>query len=313
MGSTTGRLLQRRPLNSATLLSSVLARAQRNVGLSTSPNVRPGTTSTMSRMMLSSARSSRRRSVRTSPRVTLLRPSVPSGPSRSVNPRRRTSRSTLPRLSVRRFPKSFAAHPAANWSLVQRSASPRRRPLSPRCQRRPATWSPKRSASTSPSWCPCSSPLRSVLTSPRRSAPGPARTPGRSRSLSSRSGVTSPLPSLVLLKQPDNCHFTETNLITWANEKSTTNYTYIPQTYTLLFQEYGLWLTAIIKSFRVLIETPKKVHTSRPNERNPFMKKAIGVVQYYLLKIISLKSITVMGKMCCYNNVLKYTPCYKCK
>merc|ERR1712029_1181285 len=131
-------------------------------------------------------------------RVTPPRRSVPSGPSRSVLPRRLTSRSTLPRLSVRRSQKSFAAHPAANWSLVQRSASPRRRPLSLRCQRRPATWSPKRSASTSPSWCLCSSPLRSASTSPRRSAPGPAPTPGRSRSPSSRSGVMSPLPSLVL-------------------------------------------------------------------------------------------------------------------
>merc|ERR1719369_2010934 len=260
------------------------------------------------RMTLLSARPSRRRSARTSLRVTPLSRSVPSGPSRSVNPTRRPSRSTLLRLGVRRSPRSFAARPAANWRPAQRSASPRPRPLSLRCQRRPATWSPKRSASTSQSWCPCSSPLRSASTSPRRSAPGPAPTPGRSRSLLSRSGVTSPLPNLVLLKQPDNRHFTETDLITATNEKSTTNYTYIPQPYTLLFQEYGLWVTAIIKSFRVLIETPKKVQTSRPNERNPFMKKAIGVVQYYLLKIISLKSITVMGKMCCYNNILKYTP-----
>merc|ERR1712212_853196 len=92
----------------------------------------------------------------------------------------------------------MGAHLAVSWCPAQRSASPRRRLLSPRCQRRPATWSPKRSASTSPSWCPCSSLLRSVLTSPRRSAPGPARTQGRSRSPSSRSGVMSPLPSLVL-------------------------------------------------------------------------------------------------------------------
>merc|ERR1712241_984698 len=77
----------------------------------------------------------------------------------------------------------------------QRSALTRKRPLSRRSQRRPATLSPKGSASMSPSWCPCSSLLRSVLTSPRRSAPGPAPTQGRSRSLWSRSGVTSPLLS----------------------------------------------------------------------------------------------------------------------
>merc|ERR1711970_268058 len=135
---------------------------------------------------------------RTSLRVTPLSKSVPSGPSRSVNLTRRPSRSTLLRLSVRRSPRNFAAHPAANWRPAQRSASPRLRLLFLRYQRRLATWSPKRSASTSPSWCPCSSPLRSALTSPRRSAPGPAQTQGRSRSLSSRSGVMSPLPSLVL-------------------------------------------------------------------------------------------------------------------
>merc|ERR1711887_507043 len=148
--------------------------------------------------MLLSARPSRRRSARTSLRVTPPRRSVPSGPSRSVNLTRRTSRSTHPRLSVRRFPKNFAAHPAVIWCPAQRSASPRPRLLFPRCQRRPATWSPKRSASTSPSWFPCSSPLRSASTSPRRSAPGPARTQGRSRSQLSRSGATSPLPSLAL-------------------------------------------------------------------------------------------------------------------
>merc|ERR1711887_271726 len=116
--------------------------------------------------MLLSARPSRRRSARTSLRVTPPRRSVPSGPSRSVNLTRRTSRSTHPRLSVRRSPKNFAAHPAVIWCPAQRSASPRPRLLFPRCQRRPATWSPKRSASTSPSWFPCSSPLRSASTSP---------------------------------------------------------------------------------------------------------------------------------------------------
>merc|ERR1712180_434175 len=63
-------------------------------------------------------------------------------------------------------------------------------------QRRPATWSPKRSASMSPSSFLCSSLLRNVLTSPRRSAPGPAPTQGRFRSLLSRSGVTFQLPNL---------------------------------------------------------------------------------------------------------------------
>merc|ERR1712066_79767 len=67
-----------------------------------------------SKMMLFHARLSRRRSARMSLRDTPPRRSVQSGPSRSVSPRRRTSRSTLPRLSVRRSPKSFAAHPAVS-------------------------------------------------------------------------------------------------------------------------------------------------------------------------------------------------------
>ena len=71
-----------------------------------------------------------------------------------------------------------------------------------RSQRRPATLSPKGSASTSPSWCPCSSLLRSVLTSPRRSAPGLAPTQGRSRSLLSRSGAMYQLPSLAWPNEP---------------------------------------------------------------------------------------------------------------
>ena len=51
-----------------------------------------------------------------------------------------------------------------------------------RFPRRPVTSSPSVSASTLPSLSPSSSPLRSASTSPRRCAPGPGRTPGRSRS-----------------------------------------------------------------------------------------------------------------------------------
>merc|ERR1712098_1009276 len=65
-------------------------------------SARPGTTSTTSKMTWLSARLSRRRSARMSLRVTPPRRSVPSGPSRSVSLRRRTSRSTRQRPSVRR-------------------------------------------------------------------------------------------------------------------------------------------------------------------------------------------------------------------
>merc|ERR1711994_531269 len=47
------------------------------------------------------------------------------------------------------------------------------------------------------------SPLRSVWMFPRRCAPGPSPTPGRSRSLSSRNGAMSPLRSLAWPKHLD--------------------------------------------------------------------------------------------------------------
>merc|ERR1712142_1254465 len=96
---------------------------------------------------------SRRRSVRMSPKATPLRRNVPSGQSRSVNLRRRGSRSILPKLSVRRYPVSFAAHLDVSSSQAQRSALTKRRLLLLMSQRRPATWSPKRNASMSQNWC----------------------------------------------------------------------------------------------------------------------------------------------------------------
>merc|ERR1712126_118848 len=146
--------------------------------------------------MLSTVRPFRRKSVRTLPKVTPLSKSVQNGPSKSVLPRRSRLRSTHLKLSVRRFPVSSVAHQVVSSSPAQRSALTGRRLLLQRFPRRPVTLSPKRSASTSPNWCPCSSLLRSALTSPRRSAPGPAPTQGRSRSQLSRSGATCQLPSL---------------------------------------------------------------------------------------------------------------------
>merc|ERR1712226_1528311 len=74
------------------------------------------------------------------------------------------------------------------------------KPLFPRFLKKLATLSPRRSANTSPNWSPCSSLLRSALTFPRRSAPGPAPTQGRSRSQLSRNGVMCQLLSQDLLK-----------------------------------------------------------------------------------------------------------------
>merc|ERR1719481_189677 len=64
--------------------------------------------------------------------------------------------------------------------------------LRPWCRTPPRNsvlWSPREPVSTSPSWCP------------RRCAPGPGPTPGRSRNLWSRSGATFLLRNLVLLKR----------------------------------------------------------------------------------------------------------------
>merc|ERR1711911_82619 len=78
---------------------------------------------------------------------------------------------------------------------VPRSAGTRPRPLSRTSPMRSAPWSPRGPVPTSPSWCPSSLPLRSASTCSRRSAPGPSPTPGRSRSLWSRSGVVRSLAS----------------------------------------------------------------------------------------------------------------------
>ena len=159
-----------------------------------------GIMSTMLKMMLSTVRPFRRKSVRTLPKVTPLSKNVQNGPSKSVLPRRSRLRSTHLKLSVKRFPVSSAAHQVVSSNLAQRNVLTGRRLLFQRFLRRPVTLSPKRSASTSPNWCPYSSLLRSALTSPRRSAPGPAPTQGRSRSQLSRSGATCQLLSPDLLK-----------------------------------------------------------------------------------------------------------------
>ena len=60
-----------------------------------------------------------------------------------------------------------------------------------------ATLNLKRLVLSSPNWFPCWNPLKNVLTFPRKFAQGTDKTPERSRSLLSRSGVTSPLLNLV--------------------------------------------------------------------------------------------------------------------
>merc|ERR1712126_720354 len=78
----------------------------------------------------------------------------------------------------------------------RRSAMTRLRPWCRTPPRNSVLWSPREPVSTSPSWCPSWSPPRSVWMYPRRCAPGPGPTPGRSRNLWSRSGATFLLKNL---------------------------------------------------------------------------------------------------------------------
>merc|ERR1719474_704265 len=124
-----------------------MAQDQLNVGLCTSPSVRPDIMNMMLRMMLLTVRQYMRKNVKMSPRDIPLRRSVPSGPSKFANLRRRTSRSTLQKLNVKRFQKSFAVHLDVTSSQAQRNALTRRRQLYQRYPKKLATWNHKSSAS----------------------------------------------------------------------------------------------------------------------------------------------------------------------
>merc|ERR1711931_265978 len=128
-----------------------------------------------------------------------LTQSAPSGQRRFAMSPRRMSRSTPQSLDVPRNQESSVPQLVVDSSKELRNVMTKPRLLS----RMP----PRNSVLLSPS-VPASLLLsfpqpRSVLMSPRRSAPGPEPTPGRSRSQWSRSGVTFLLRSLVLPKQYD--------------------------------------------------------------------------------------------------------------
>nr|ABU41119.1 hypothetical protein [Lepeophtheirus salmonis] len=196
-----------RPSSFVTLPWSAKVKDLKNVRLFTNPSVKPSTTNTMLRMMLSTVRSSKKRSARMSPKVTPLSKNVPNGPNKSVQMKRRTSRNTVPKLNVRRSPDNCAVPPAVFPNPDLKNASTRKKPLSKKSQRKIVTWNPKSPANKSPNWFPASNLFRSVLIYLKKSALVPERTPERSKSPLSRNGATFLLLLLVWLLNFYNDNF----------------------------------------------------------------------------------------------------------
>ena len=143
--------------------------------------------------MLLIVRPSKKRSARMWPKVTPLRRSVPNGPNKSVLARRRTSRSTLLKLNVRRSPGNFVDPLDVFSNLDPKNVSTKRRLSSKKFLRKLATSNLKSLVNLSPNWFPCWNLLKNVLTFPRKFAQETDKTPERSKSLWLRSGVMSPL------------------------------------------------------------------------------------------------------------------------
>ena len=123
--------------------------------------------------------------------------STPSGLRKSAQfPRR----STLPSLGVPRSQGNSVPQLVVDSSRELRSVMIKPRPLSRMPLRNSVLLSPSVPASMSPNLCPSLLLLRSVLMSPRRSAPGQEPTQGRSRSQLSRNGAMCPLKNLDLPK-----------------------------------------------------------------------------------------------------------------
>merc|ERR1711902_167501 len=150
----------------------------------------------MLRMMLLSAGLRLRRSVRMRPLATPPTLSAQSGQRRSALSPRRMLRSTPPSPDVPRSQGNSVPQLVADSSRVLRSVTTKPRLLSKMPPRNSVLLNPNVPASMLPSLFPNSPLLRSALMSPRRSAPGPEPTQGRSRSQLSRSGATCLLRNL---------------------------------------------------------------------------------------------------------------------
>merc|ERR1711892_399101 len=157
----------------------------------------------MLRMMLLTARLKLRRSVKTKLQATPPTPSAPSGQKKYALYPRSQSRNTLPSPDVPRSQGRSVLRLVVDSRKVPRSVLTKPKPLS----RMPLG----NSVLLSPSLVL----LRSVLMSPRRSAPGQEPTQERSRSQSSRNGVMCLQRSLDLPKWRD---FKRQNCTQWTTE-----------------------------------------------------------------------------------------------
>ena len=147
--------------------------------------------------MLSSAERRWRKSARMRHLDTPPQQSAQNGQERCVVSPRRMSRSTLQSLDVPRNQESSVPQLVVDSSKELRSVMTKPRLLFRMPPRNSVLLNPNVPASMLPSLFPNSPPLRSAWMSPRRSAPGPEPTQGRSRSQLSRNGA------MCLLRNPD--------------------------------------------------------------------------------------------------------------
>merc|ERR1712106_648969 len=127
-------------------------------------------------------------------------PSAPSGQRRSALSPRSRWRSTPQSLDVPRSPGSSVPQLVVDSNRELRSVLTKPRLLSRMPPKNSVLLSPNVPASMSQSLSPSLNLPRSVLMSPRRSAPGQEPTQGRSRNQLSRNGVMCLLRNLVWLK-----------------------------------------------------------------------------------------------------------------
>merc|ERR1740128_1162620 len=189
-------LLSAEPLWSRTVIFRDLKYVELNMSLSAGPSKR----FMMLRMMLLSARLRLRKSVKMKLQATPPTPSAPNGPRKSALYPRSQSRSSLLSPDVPRSQGRSVLLLVVDSRKELKNVTTKHKLLSRMPLRNSVLLSPSVPASMSPNLCPSLLLLRSVLMSPRRSAPGQEPTQGRSRSQLSRNGVMCLRRNLVWLK-----------------------------------------------------------------------------------------------------------------
>ena len=155
--------------------------------------------STMFKMIPLNVKPSKKKSVRTSLKVTQPNKNVPNGPYKSVRPAPETLRSTVQKLNVRKSHEKFA-DPAPPKFLEPRNALTEKKPLFKKFQMKLVTWSLKGFANMLPSWYLFLNHKKNVSIFQKKSAPDLEPTQERFKSLLLRNGATYQLLNLVWLK-----------------------------------------------------------------------------------------------------------------